>query len=584
MNADDITLQGILDSPFRYIMPPYQRFFTWAEAQVAVLWRDIAGLVNDGGERRHFMGALVFVAVPHCPGSDPVLRVVDGQQRLLTLSLLFCALRNVARSHSLGSLADEIEETYLVNPYQTGREHLRIYPRHRDRAEYEAAVEGDRAPTGKIGKALRYFAQHIREDILAPVKVHASDTNTEGEEDQSDEDAESRLRLLLAVLKGALDFVHISLDDESNAYQTFQSLDSTGVDLAQSDLIRCEVMAHVPTQRQDAFDDEEWRPVEKRFRGSDGELDAKAFSRFLRHLLLTEGDYINKADTMRAFKERYVAGGDFAPRKLAATLRRYARLYDYLQGGREHPSELVASAIGMVRRLGTTTAFPLGLRLLDLLDRGETSDRKVAEALRRVAGFVYRRKITGQASTGYVRWFPSACEDEHLRHQDGLVAGLTAFLKEKGYPSDEPFKSAFAQYELFRSDYKRITLEALERSYPHRERADLSQTEVEHVMPQTLTPEWREDLGPGSDPERLHDRLVHVPGNLSLSAYNGELSNSSFAEKRHEYERSNVVLTRHLSDLSRWGAEEIEARSRALAQQAAEIWVGPPFAKDRAVQ
>ena len=578
MHTDNSPLQSILDSPYRYSMPAYQRFYSWGGENRAKLWSDICGRVEDDKHRAHFMGTLVFVTMPHSPGSDPILRVVDGQQRLITLSLLLCALRNVARLCSLGQLAEEIHETYVVNPFQEGQSRLRIFPRQRDREDYTAAVTGNRAPEGEIGATLRYFTKRIRKDVLEM----SGRPNGEGGPAEPSDDffddgtaVEKRLRKLLAVLKSSLDFVHITLDSERRAYQTFQSLNSTGLDLAQSDLIRCEVMMHVPSRSQEDFDREEWKPVEDRFRDEDGDLDEQAFSRFFRHILLTEGTYVYKDDTAEAFKKRYIGSGpDFDPPRLAALLRRHARLYDYLREKREHPSAPVAQAIQRLIALETTTAFPLALKLLAMLDAGEVSDQVVAEALRRVAGFVFRRKVCGQASTGYVRWFTFACK--HVSNEEeGILPGLTAFLEKKGYPDDEQFAEAFARYELFRSDYKRAALKALERSYPHRERADLSQAQVEHVMPQVLTSEWRAALGP--DANRLHERLVHTPGNLTLSAYNGELSNAPFSEKCEEYERSNIVMTRRLAGLKTWDQKTIEARSRMLAEQATEIWIGPPF-------
>lgn len=594
MDADNIELQGLLESPFQYVIPPFQRFYEWDKEDWEQLWDDIFDLYRREGEdegRQHFAGSLVFYPVPHRLGSDPILLVIDGQQRLLTVSLMLCALRNIARSLSHGRLAEEIDKKYVINEFEEGRDRFRLYPRQRDRTEYKAAVTAERAPKGKLGKALRFFTRKIREDVLAEVKrtsgVRRRMSDAAGEQPQASGDAEEtetlaedRLRQFLAVLKRALTFVHITLDAKENAFQVYQSINATGVDLSQADLIRSQVMMHAPARRLEEFDEKEWGPIEDHFTDEHGRVDAKSLSRFFRHVLLTSGSYVYKDDTEQTFTKRYIADDKtFDPKELAATLRRFARLYDYLRGICEHPSEAVAEAIQMLIDLETTTAFPLALRLLDMLDQGEVSDQVVAEALRRVAGFVFRRKVCAMASTGYVRWFAFACKDKYLEHEEGTLAGLTAFLREKGYPTDEQFNEAFKQFELFRSDYKRAALEALEQSYDHRERADLSQAQVEHVMPQTLTDAWRSALGP--DAERLHERLLHVPGNLTLSAYNGELANDSFAEKRPEYERSNIALTRHLANLKRWGREEIEARSHALAQQATEIWTGPPFEEER---
>lgn len=150
---------------------------------------------------------------------------------------------------------------------------------------------------------------------------------------------------------------------------------------------------------------------------------------------------------------------------------------------------------------------------------------------------------------------------------------LETYLLERGWPDDHQFHAAFAAFPLYQRGYTREVLETLERTRGHKEPADLSAAQVEHVMPQTLSEPWRQMLGPQA--ERVHADCLHRPGNLTLSAYNQELWNHPFNIKRDRYGQSNIVLTRELSDYERWDEEEIEKRGRQLATEAARIWIGP---------
>ena len=154
------------------------------------------------------------------------------------------------------------------------------------------------------------------------------------------------------------------------------------------------------------------------------------------------------------------------------------------------------------------------------------------------------------------------------------MAAVTTFLKKKGYPKDDRFIENFVSYDLAPSNYSKSILVALERSHEHKEAADLGQVQVEHIMPQTLSDAWKKSLG--DEAEQVHAKWLHTPGNLTLSAYNAEMSNNPFEIKKDEYQRSNVVLSRKISNFEKWGKKQIEERSRALAQQAAKVWPGPP--------
>jgi uncharacterized protein with ParB-like and HNH nuclease domain len=554
MKADDVTLRDIFESAYQYLIPVFQRYYSWEKPNWEQLWEDILDLYeSESFQETHFLGSLVFVP-EGSPARVPVHQVIDGQQRIITLSLFLCALRDVARRYD-HSVAEEIHETYIVRPHKDDDKYYRVFPRLQDREDYQAIVEGrhDEA-TGQISSGYNYFLNKIDEEVA------------------EDEDS---IRDLFALLRGQIDFVQINLDGGENPYQIFSSLNSTGVDLNEGDLIRNFVFMHVDLDGQEQFDKRYWSNLEDLFHYEDGELQDGAFADFFRHFLLKEGDYIRKDSTFQAFEERYSdslsSDGELAPEALTTTLIRYAGYYNILRGNQPHASEEITDALQKLNNLRSSTTYPLILKVIALYEDNAIEENEVVEVIERVAAFIVRRFICDESSRAYVRWFPSACREI----EDNPVSDVTRFLENKGFPSDDRFAEKFLTYDLAPSNYSKSILEALERSYDHKEPATLSRTQVEHIMPQTLSEAWKETLG--EEVDRIYAKWLHTPGNLTLSAYNPEMHNNPFEVKKQEYNRSNVVLNRKLAQYEQWGEEQIRERGKKLATRATDVWPGPPF-------
>jgi hypothetical protein len=548
MKADDVTLREIFEGPYQYLIPVFQRYYSWEKENWEQLWEDVFDLYDSGGvEETHFLGSLVFVP-ENRPASVPVHQVIDGQQRIITISLLLCALRDVADERG-ESVADKIHDTYIVRRHQEDDKYYRVFPRLQDRSDYQAIV--NRTPDeagGQIDSGYQYFVDQVQSDIV--------------EDDEG-------IRDMFDLLRGKIDFVQVNLDNGENPYQIFSSLNSTGVDLNEGDLIRNFVFMHVDLDEQERFDKRYWSNLESLFLNEKNELNDGVFANFFRHFLLKEGDYVRKDSTFQAFEERH--SGNLEPESLTRTLIRYARYYNIIRGAQSHSSASITRALEKLNDLRSSTTYPLILKVMALHDEGVIDEDAVVDVVERVSSFIVRRFICEESSRAYVRWFPAACRSI----EDDLVSEVTTFLKNKGFPSDNRFIENFVNYDLAPSNYSKNILEALERSHEHKEAADLSQVEVEHVMPQTLSDAWKTDLG--DDAERIYAKWLHTPGNLTLSAYNAEMRNNPFKIKKGEYEFSNVVLNRKLSKYEEWGETQILERGRNLAQRATEIWPGPPF-------
>jgi len=540
------TLGQILYSPSQYVIPVFQRNYRWETPQWAKLWDNLIEIQSPDKRGNHFMGFLVFVPGLAQPGQHTTFHMIDGQQRLATSSILLAAVRNVARQTGQADLADEIHQYYIVHPLKKGEQHFRLLPKERDHDSYLSLVMGGGQPTGRMADALAYF-----EEQLSALST----------------DSPQSLRQVFDTVCQRFEFMCATLEAE-NAYNIFKSLNSTGIPLGPSDLIRNFVFMHVPPDQQDEFDRSLWAPLEERFARADGTLDEERFSKFFRDYLMSSGRYLPPKDTFPSFESRYEATG-FSPKELARGLTTSSLHYAMIAGQEADENERVTQALAELNLLESSTTYPLLLALFEKRASDSIDSEQLARAIEMLRGFILRRFVCGESSRGYGQMFVRAL----AKDEGDPTKTLENYLLDRGWPDDYQFEAAFVEFPLFQRGYTRQVLETLERARGHKEPVDLQTTQVEHVMPQTLSDAWHEALG--SDAERVHADWLHRPGNLTLSAYNQELWNHPFGIKRERYAQSNVTLTRELSVHERWTEAEIRERGRQLAREASQIWVGP---------
>ena len=557
MKASERTLQQLLHSSDQYVIPVFQRYYTWGTANWEQLMEDVGELLEVGAEdRRHFMGSIVTVPDGHQPGSVPAYQVIDGQQRLTTLSILLCVVRDVASSHGWNELAAEVDENYLVHRFKKGRERFKVFPRMRDRGGYLALVDRtESAAGGQIEAAHRLFTKRVEQ--LAT--------------------SEADLRRFFTALVTRLDFVAITLGAE-NPYKIFRSLNSTGVDLTEADLIRNHVFMSMPIDDQDAFDDTLWRDLESRF-VRDGKLSGRDIEAFLRDALMRDGTYVGRDGTFEAFERRF-PNGKFDPRTVVADLTKVSKLYDVVRGATAHADAEIEGALRTIRELNVTTAYPLVTALLERSSRNELPRTDLLVILRGIASFVLRRFVCGLSSRAYSTWFVAAC-----RELADPAKTVPAFLRAKGWPSDDEFRAKFVRFNLYQSKYDRAVLGALELAIQAKsEPVLLDGCSIEHVMPQTI--DDAEDDGRawiaalGAEWRPVHAEWLHTPGNLTLvgADYNSEMSNRAFEIKKPVLAASKVYLNQHFKTdpLKAWSQGEIEGRAKLLADLAIKVWPAPP--------
>jgi hypothetical protein len=551
MKAIIHSLGQVLYSPSQYVIPVFQRHYRWELPQWQRLWESLEDIQQPGKTGNHFMGFLVYVvgSTPQ-PGQPTRFYLIDGQQRLTTLSLLLASIRNVARRSQQEDLAQEIHEDYLVHPRRRGEHRYRLLPKEHDQAAYLAIVNEKQHLPGRMTQALAFFERMLQARIAVQTEA---------------------LRQLFEVVCQRLDFMGATLESE-NAYSIFKSLNSTGVPLSQADLIRNFVFMHVPPDEQEEFDDQFWSSLEARFSNADGKLDEERFARFFRDLLMAEGQYVKPKLTFDTFEARHEATG-FEPVTLARQLGARAEHYVVIGSHVPDRSQVVTRALARLNQLDSSTTWPLLLWLFAQRDAGRLDDAGLAKAVAMLSGFILRRFVAGDSSRGYGEMFVRAIRDASADGAGEPPASLEQYLLQRGWPDDARFIEAFVRFPLYKRGNARAVLEALERARGHREQGSLDQVQIEHVLPQTLSDAWAEALG--DDAESVHAEWLHRPGNLTLSAYNQEVGNQPFAVKRARFAQSNVGLTRELADYPHWTEAEIQARGEMLGREAIALWIGP---------
>ncbi|MEM9777627.1 MAG: DUF262 domain-containing protein, partial [Chloroflexota bacterium] len=361
----------------------------------------------------HFMGALVFVPDRRPEYTMPTYQVIDGQQRLITLSILMCALRNTARAAGFTALAAEINDTLIVHPYKQEMERYRVFPRQRDRNEYLAIIEHKSLgrDRNKLTEALIWFLGKIE-------SLGTDGTLTEHE-----------LRTFYDQTRVGLDFVYITLDEE-NPYRIFKSLNSTGMNLNEADLIRNFMLMSAGTKTidQDEFDDAYWRPLEKLFEDDSGQLNSREFSIFFRDFLMSSGRYIPLSSTFFHFEKTFSKAG-FDPRPLTEELQTWAGHYNAIRGFVPHDSKQINKVLHKLRRLNNAAPWPLLMRLLSRVSAGKMTIKSFEAAADMIDSFSRQMLDNENTARSLGRWLAIAC-----RHvDDDPIQGLGTYFAEKGY-------------------------------------------------------------------------------------------------------------------------------------------------------
>ena len=561
MKAVEANLLKFLQQPKQFVIPIYQRTYSWELAQCQQLWRDILRVGKDTGAAGHFIGSVVYIAKGiYVTSSVPQLLVIDGQQRLTTLSLLLAAFAGAieSRGADVGITRKRLENYYLFNAEEEGDLHFKLLLTRADKLTLMRLVEGKEPP--ETAASPRVVANHAYfADQIARLSAPALETLWEGIQ-----------KLII---------VDISLDREhDNPQLIFESLNATALKLTESDLIRNYVLMDLPPQEQTALYEEHWLPIEQGFANS------YWFDWFVRdYLTVKTGTIPNIRDIYATFKT-YIQGGSAngtAARPVAdvvAEMHRFARYFVRLTQEDKEPDADLRAAFRDLRTLEVNVARPYLMRLYEDYENGVVDKPTMLAALRAVESYVFRRSVCGIATNTLNKTFAGL--DGEVR-KDNYLSSLSAALVLKDsyrrFPDDEEFRREIAVKDVYNFRTRNYLLAKLE-NHGRRETVDVAEYTIEHILPQTpnLRPEWRAALGDRW--KEVQQQYLHTLGNLTLTRYNSEFSDRPFQEKRGMtggFRESPLRLNEGLGQLDTWAETEIVARAQRLAGKAETVWTYP---------
>jgi uncharacterized protein with ParB-like and HNH nuclease domain/predicted transport protein len=558
VKATEAKLLDFLKKSPQFVIPIYQRTYSWTERECRQLWEDIIRSGSNGDVTAHFVGSIVYVekGLYQVTSQSPLL-VIDGQQRLTTIMLLLEALsRRLGDAEPLdGFSAKKLRSYYLLNPLEEGERGFKLLLTQTDKHSLIALVQQKPMPTEpslRITDNFAFFEEQVKalSNNLAPL-------------------CRGLAKLVI---------VDISLSrDQDNPQLIFESMNSTGRELTQADLIRNSILMGLEPVHQTRLYEDHWRPMEVAF---GQESYGSHFDGFMRHYLtLKTGDIPNVKAVYEAFKaharsaEVAAAGVD----AVVAEIHAYAGYYCAMALDQESDKEL-ARAFRDLRELKVDVAFPFLLELYDDYANGVLARDQFARAIRLVEAYVFRRAIcaipTNSLNKTFATFGRAIRKDHYLESIQAHLLGLPSYRR---FPNDEEFKRELAIRDLYNFPRRSYWLRRLE-NYGRKERVPVDEYTIEHILPQNenLSAKWREALGP--EWQRVQETWLHTLGNLTLTGYNAEYSDRPFLEKRDMkggFKESPLKLNEGLGALDTWDEDVIQARAQRLGEQAARVWAAP---------
>ncbi|MGN8328887.1 GmrSD restriction endonuclease domain-containing protein [Helicobacter pylori] len=549
MDAKATTLLGFFEENQnnQFVIPIYQRVYSWEKEQCKQLWDDIIKIGGNDKMNGHFIGSILYVRNGNTH-SSPLL-IIDGQQRLTTITLLFIALKN----HLSDEVKrEEIEDLYLINGDKNGDKKFRLILSESDKDTLLSLIDKNKRkpsePSVKIVENFKLFEKWISE-------------NTDK---------------LETIFKGLekLMIVYIALDKEDDPQLIFESMNSKGIELAQTDLIRNYIIMETEVEKQEDFYNQYWRAMEEGFEQSKRK---DLFNKFVRHYLtIKTRDIPNINKVYEAFKD-YQQKEGIEIEDLLKDLQKYCGYFCQIAFKKEADKDL-NKALSFLVDLEMDVVYPLLLELYSDYKGEVLSKDDFRRSIALIESYIFRRAVCGIPSSGLNKFFASFTKkiqkDEYLESIEKHFGSLT---ENRRFPDDDEFKEEFMRKDFYKFELIKYLFNRME-NFNRKEREPTDKYTIEHIMPQKLTEEWERDLG--QDHERIHTQYLHTIGNLTLTGYNSEYSNKSFQEKQGMeggFKDSPLRLNQGLRDrgLESFGEKEIKKRASDLADWALKIWTYP---------
>lgn len=557
MKAQDTHLLTFIQNAPQFVIPIYQRNYSWTRQQCAQLWNDIVRAGKNPDSPGHFIGSIVYVADRESVMSNrsPLL-VIDGQQRLTTITLLLAALTEfLGDDESVDDFSKEkVLYYYLLNHLEKGERRYRLLLSQTDKPTLLHILGGPAPQSSSLTITENY--EFFREQLAACTDI----------------DAVCRGLAKLLVVEVALTRGH------DNPQLIFESMNSTGLALSQADLIRNFLLMGQNTDSQIYLYEHYWRPMELAFGQA---AYQEHFDGFMRHYLTTKTGNIPRFDQIYSAFKVYAQHENLINGQIEALLKEllaYARYYCNMALGAEQDTEL-AQAFHDLRELRADVAYPLLLEWYHDYANDVWRKEDFLESVRLLESYIFRRAAcsipTNSLNKTFTTFSKGMCKTNYLESVKAKFAGLASYRR---FPDDAEFKRELRTCNLYR--LRGYWLRRME-NFGRKERVYVADYTIEHIMPQNenLPAEWRAELGP--DWQRVHKEWLHTLGNLTLTGYNPEYSDKPFAVKQTMtggFKDSPLRLNAGLGTVEKWDEQAIINRANKLADTAATIWTYPEIA------
>ena len=556
MKAEDTLVTNLLEGAKQFIVPIFQRDYSWGTKHCLQLWKDVIRVGSDPNVKGHFLGSVVYVAAEDNTATIARWLLIDGQQRMTTLTLLLIALRDQIKLTQTGwhesddvSTPEELDDYYLRNRHGKGDRRHKLHLRRADQDTLHALLDGKVVQEAASERVKENFA-FLRE-LMAQVD----------------------LRTVYAGIK-KLVVVDVCLTrGQDDPQMIFESLNSTGIDLTQADLIRNFVLMRLDEASQTQLYEEFWQPIERAF----GRRYRSEFDKFVKDFLTIQmrpGTPLKSADIYHEFRsfflrnvEKRGVGG------ILGDLHRFGLYYTAFSLGQEMQPAL-KEAFSRLRSL-IEVASPVVLTLYDFHDRAKTlSASEFVEAIELLESFVFRRSVCDMQTRSLGQIFSSlAYRVTEAQPLLSLKVALFRQGKKRRFPTDAEFREALEARDVYDMRTCFYLLDRLENF--SKERIDTTEFTIEHVLPQNedMRPEWRAALG--SEWRTLQPIWLHRLGNLTLTGYNSTYSDRPFSEKKTiagGFNDSPLRLNKFIREQLIWDVSAMELRGKQLAEKSLAIW------------
>lgn len=554
MDARKGNIYEILNGNKQFLIPVYQRFYSWDVDQCKRLWNDIVEMQRKG-KAGHFVGSIVNIAEQAMPTGVQKYMIIDGQQRMTTLTLLLLALRDYAIAHpeDTSVSAHRIDGMLLKNEYESGDERYKLLLTETDRNILIDLVECKPINSDVRSRLLdnyKYFSGKIADKELMLADVWES--------------------------IGKLQIVNITLDRAlDDAQAIFESLNSTGKELSESDLIRNYVLMGLEPSEQTFVYEHLWRPMEQLFIY---ETQGMVVDAFFRHYLTMKISRIPKQGRVYEEFKLYHLNCEFGTiRELCQDLFEYAKYYTNIVFKRSQNAELKRLYEDIVD-LRMEVSYPFLLKIHHDCGEDIISDEELKEILKLCISYVLRRGICDIPTNSMNKTF--ATFKNAIRPDDYMNSVKAFFIMQdtyKEFPDDDKFASAFVIRDLYNMRARNYILSRLE-NFENKAPIVIENYTIEHIMPQNknLSVEWQSALG--GNWKEIQKKYIHTIGNLTLTAYNSEMSDKPFMEKMNMnggFKESALRLNKYVVLQSEWNEAHIQKRAQELVKIAEKIWPYP---------